>query len=469
MDWRLENGNLHIGETIETEYCTLPSCRYTYPKEIANKLRMVSDGDICYVYAIGYPLVDIWNKYLSEEKSYAGCFWKKKFVYPEDIDVWQCKLVSSYAIALDTDGLVEASIQYLKALLTDSPKHKLSDVRQWGFETSQKTMNEYTAVYSNTEIPFIDFFKEENFIFRVRHNEYRVECKIIEFYVYKGELLCLINDNHSQLSFYNMKGEVVATYYGPDDFYTKIYLFDTTLVAYGWIWSPFDFMRILDIEKIMEGDPNYEGLDFDYDSSENVNNLVPPHVCAYKKKAYTTDEYLQIREQEKKEEIAMYIAEINTLWQENNILRDLLQLKTGANLEIKDVEIQEILDTSVITSFSCKGGKSGLDLQYYCKPILEKELVNNAWKDGFPNIIKNNKESRLLDAIVTMVYQHNYKYFAKPKYEIFNLAYISLVYEINQKWCIKFVVSMDPIEGTKYYKPPKDDTYVNVEISYIKN
>jgi hypothetical protein len=461
MVWRFENGELHVGETIVNDGCTLPSLRYTYDDTIADKLNAAFFGDRCYIYSNTFPLLDVWEKYIDNAQTYAGCSWTNTtLATPQNVEIWHVRRTASFPFILRHSD--EISQEQLVAAIKKSEPHDISLWEDFGEENIvKKTMDEFTAVY-HKDLRYIDVFKDGKFQFRVNHNEYKSEhtCKIVHFFkTDDAKVLLLVNDNHSQLTVYNMENEEVASYIGVDDFYTDYYVVGDTIVLYGFIWSPVFFMKILSFKEILKDDSEYEGL-FYHAEDKTAKGLVSPKVCLYKDDAYTPDEYIAIIKEEKEGERLAFIEQINELWTGNHMMKKVLRDQSAHT-----ADLQELIDAK-ITSFTCKGGNSGSNFQCFCKPILVEDLVGKTWKDDFPNIIRNTPDSKLLDAIITMIYDYNWRGFTNRRYELFSLSQINLVYEINNEWRISFVIDMVPLDD-KYFGPPQSDSDVKVTVTRI--
>ena len=258
--WRFVNNcELHVGEIS----------RYKYDEQDLNFELDIDDENICYIYSTSSPLVDVWKKYSSDES-----------------EEWDIKNEISYTTPESIDPTIQSELLRFTTI----------------------TNQEYTAVYNN-KLPCVDVLKGGEFLFRIMHNEYHNDnmCRVVEFIENKHHgLLLLINDYHNCLSFYDMEKNMVKRYQGIDDFYTEYYRVQENnrdlLVIYGFYWSPVTFMKIMDIEKMLDTD-GYKGGEY-FPKDEDFKNLdcgkyTVPRVCAFKGQLFAPQEFMEVFKEDK--------------------------------------------------------------------------------------------------------------------------------------------------------------------------
>jgi hypothetical protein len=457
MAWRFENGGLYLGDTVTKDGCTMPALRHAYDEPIASMLQALVIGDDCYIYSTEFPILEVWGKHIDSSRTYAGCSFST-LAHPQDVEIWHARKRASFPIMIRDEGEV-GEAQILAAITQREYSHGPSVWEQLFDEEDlvRKCMDDFLAIY-HKDLPYVDVFEKDRFVFRINHNDYKSEytCKIVHFLKDDDKVLLLVNDQHSVLTVFDaITKDEVASYRGFDDFYVDYYVVGDTLVLYGFIWSPVFFMKILNLKEILKNDEEYEGVDFHIERDEKTRGLISPKVCVRNGVAHTPEEYMAIVEKEKSDRHAVFIAEVNKLWPGAAIFRKVLASDEDAWADLKDAEI---------ASFKCNGGNSSRDYPAFCKPILAENLVKEVWKGEVPDIVSNKPESALLDAIITMVFHENYKHTSVKRYDSWTLDTINLVYTINEKWRVKFVIEMVPIDD-KYFKPPPDDSAVKVTIT----
>jgi hypothetical protein len=505
--WISDTGNLHIGDTIKSQdgYCTVSSHRYNYHKK---DLKLVVHQPYCFVYSDKFPFLDVWECYKKKdgEQPTASISWTGRwsFALPEDIKdkIYNVKKIHHYPYFVD-------DIEFPYIIWKNGEKTQFDDTdvtfkRTWTeFDKTNvivkySTSSRYVAAFfdklddnsdddndDDNDAEYVDVFDtiEDKWLFRVNHNTYHREyiCKVVEFIENNEHTYVLINDEHSVLSLYDMEGNVYKQFDDGDDFYTEYYrVIDDEkewIVFYGFVWSPLPFMKIFDVEKMMDIEDYEPELYTNYlrTIDKNSKNIVQASnkVCRFSEEYYTPTEYRDLVKNTEDEIERRYITKLNSLWKNDNIFKKILKDQTVANIKYKNTEVKEkVADllNKEVTNGSCIGGNSGCkfrdNLLYVLSPF---EDIWNDWKPT-PSFITGNQDTFIVDAIASTI-MYPYKKYNNiiDNYEtkgislkVVNLIFSLVFDKIELEIQIKF--NMMPTEDTQVFHFPDDDNSVNVLI-----
>lgn len=501
--WLSETGSLHIGETIKSQdgCCTVSSYRYNYHKK---DLKLVVFQPYCFVYSEKFPFLDVWECYKKQDDEHptASISWTGRWSsrLPEDIKdkIYNVKKVHHYPYFVD-------DIKFPFILWKNGEKTRYDDIdvsfkRTWNeFDKTHSslkysTCSRYVAAYfesdksdddDDNDDEYVDVFDtiEDKWLFRVNHNTYHRYhiCKVVEFIENNGHIYVLVNDEHSVLSLYDMEGAIYKQFDDGDDFYTDYHrVIDNDkelLVFYGFIWSPFPFMKIFDVKQMIINDEYEPELYTKYlqiiDKNENSDDIVNTSnkVCRFKEDYYTPTEYRDLVKRTEDEVQMNYITKLNGLWKNDNIFKKVLNNQTVANIKYKSTDVKEkVADllNKQVTNGSCIGGNSGCkfsdNLLYMLSPF------EDVWSDyeGDISFVKGNENTLIVDAIASTI-MYPYKKYVNiinnydtkgTSLKVVNLIF-SLVFD-EKELEIRVKFNMRPTDDAELFHFPDDDTCVDV-------
>ncbi len=502
--WLSDHGDLHIGDTIKSQdgHCTVSSLRYEYHTK---DLELVVHQPYCFVYSKKFPFLDVWECYKNDggtEYPTASISWTGRFTgqIPEDIKdkIYNVKKVYDYPYFVD-----HIDFPYIIWKNGDKTFYNNENIKQertWtefdktNISTKYSKCSRYVATYfdrdnKEEDNEYVDVFDviEDKWLFRVNHNTYKSHyiCKVVEFIENNGDVYLLINDEHSLLSLYDMNGKVFKTFEGRDDFYTRYYrVIDNNkewLVFYGFIWSPVYFMKMFDVEQMMNVD-EYEPEEYAkyLKNIHKIGEVVSNKVCIFNDEYYAPTEYRDLVKRTEAEIQAKYIAKLKKLWKnDNNVFKKILRNETNCDVSFKNIDDQERIVKLIekdITNAKCIGGNSGGDFSEHLECMLTSSITD-LWNDDYektPDFIKGQDDTIIVDTIASTLY-HSYKKYTNiiSKYKDngttlteVNLIF-SFVFDEPTELVVQIKFDMIPTDKPHMYYYPDNDNKIDV-IVYLR-
>lgn len=310
-EWYLDvtKGVLHIGTEINGSLCTVPSHRVSWPDASRRQLAILDMGSWCIIYSRTFPLLEIFESYIEtvdipeDLKDHTWFGVRQIAHYPycvEDI----CFSGDSVTVFWKGGGsplvLKSVSSAFLPSDLVDleiKPVRTLDDLIKYADNDSDNDDHDDIGILVKRASPcgrfiaaffergdFVDVFDMEcrggRFMYQVRHNEYQrhIICNVVEFVGDEKKLRLLINTQHACLTVYEAEtGNKLFSHYTNDEFYSNVFRVKGEsgehLVLYGFVWGPIFFMRVCDLNTLVELPKSYdEGIirfsdEYDFDET----------------------------------------------------------------------------------------------------------------------------------------------------------------------------------------------------------